>query len=77
MTATTYSICRRMFWLLVAICHAALTLVHPQAMTIVKGEAAVASVRALVEGNNLTVLPTYFTPNLIDDDAGKVALVVW
>jgi HK97 family phage prohead protease/HK97 family phage major capsid protein len=47
----------------------------PTAMTIVKGEAAVASVSALVEGNNIDGYTTYFTPNLADDDASEGALL--
>jgi len=47
----------------------------PTAMTIVKGEAAVASVSALVEGNNIDGYTTYFTPNLVDDDASEGALL--
>ena len=47
----------------------------PTAMTVVKGEAAVASVSALVEGNNIDGYTTYFTPNLVDDDASEGALL--
>jgi hypothetical protein len=38
----------------------------PSAMSIVKGEAAVASIRAVVENNQLDGFTTYFTPNLAD-----------
>jgi HK97 family phage prohead protease/HK97 family phage major capsid protein len=38
----------------------------PSAMSILKGEAAVASIRAVVDGNNVDGFTTYFTPNLID-----------
>jgi HK97 family phage major capsid protein len=42
----------------------------PTAMTVVKGEAAVASVSALVDGNRIDGYETHFTPNLIDADTG-------
>lgn len=38
----------------------------PSAMSIVKGEAAVPSIRAVVENNQLDGFTTYFTPNLAD-----------
>lgn len=38
----------------------------PSAMSIVKGEAAVASIRAVVENNQLDGFTTYFTPNVAD-----------
>ncbi len=38
----------------------------PSAMSIVKGEAAVQSIRAVVENNQLDGFTTYFTPNLAD-----------
>lgn len=38
----------------------------PSAMSIVKGEAAVSSIRAVVENNQLDGFTTYFTPNLAD-----------
>jgi len=47
----------------------------PSAMAIVKGEAAVASVSALVNNNSLDGYPTFFTPNLPDDDASQGALL--
>jgi HK97 family phage major capsid protein len=47
----------------------------PSAMAIVKGEAAVASVKALVENGNIDAFTTYFTPNLVDDDASEGALL--
>jgi uncharacterized protein len=40
----------------------------PTAMQILKGEAAVASVSALVDGNNIDGYSTYYTPNLVDAD---------
>ena len=40
----------------------------PTAMQILKGEAAVASVSALVEGNNIDGYSTHYTPNLVDAD---------
>jgi hypothetical protein len=47
----------------------------PSAMSIVKSEAGVASVSALVEGNRIDGFETYFTPNLVDDDASQGALL--
>ena len=44
--------------------------VGPTAMTIIKGEAAVSNVSALVNNNSLDGYPTFYTPNLIDADAG-------
>lgn len=38
----------------------------PSAMSILKGEAAVSSIRAVVDGNSVDGFTTYFTPNLID-----------
>jgi len=38
----------------------------PSAMSIVKGETAVSSIRAVVENNQLDGFTTYFTPNLAD-----------
>lgn len=38
----------------------------PSAMSIIKGEAAVANIRAVVENNQLDGFTTYFTPNLAD-----------
>ena len=46
----------------------------PSAMEIVKGEAAVASVSALVNNNSIDGYSTYFTPNLVDADAGGAGL---
>ena len=40
----------------------------PTAMQILKSEAAVASVSALIEGNNIDGYPTQYTPNLVDAD---------
>jgi len=38
----------------------------PSAMSIIKGEAAVANIRAVVEGNSIDGFTTYFTPNVVD-----------
>lgn len=38
----------------------------PSAMSIIKGEAAVANIRAVVEGNSIDGFTTYFTPNVAD-----------
>ena len=38
----------------------------PSAMSILKGEAAVANIRAVVEGNNVDGFTTYFSPNVAD-----------
>jgi HK97 family phage prohead protease/HK97 family phage major capsid protein len=46
----------------------------PSAMAIVKGEAAVPSIKALVEAGNIDAFTTYFTPNLVDADAGGAGL---
>jgi uncharacterized protein len=46
----------------------------PSAMEIVKGEAAVASVSALVNNNSIDGYNTHFTPNLVDADAGGAGL---
>ena len=35
-------------------------------MSILKGEAAVANIRAVVEGNNVDGFTTYFSPNVAD-----------
>jgi len=47
----------------------------PTAMSILKGEAAVASIKAVVEGNNIDGYNTNFTPNLIDSTASEGALL--
>ena len=47
----------------------------PTAMSILKGEAAVASIKAVVEGNNIDGYTTNFTPNLIDSTSDKGALL--
>ena len=47
----------------------------PSAMSILKGEAAVANIRAVTEGNNIDGYTTYFTPNLIDSTANEGALL--
>ena len=44
-------------------------------MSILKGEAAVASIKAVVEGNNIDGYNTNFTPNLIDSTASEGALL--
>lgn len=44
--------------------------VSPTGMTVIKGEAAVASVSALVNNNQLDGYNTFYTPNLVDADAG-------
>ena len=44
--------------------------VSPTGMTVIKGEAAVASVSALVNNNQLDGYNTFYTPNLIDADTG-------
>ena len=43
-------------------------------MAIVKSEAAVPSIKALVEAGNIDAFTTYFTPNLVDADAGGAGL---
>lgn len=47
----------------------------PSAMSIIKGEAAVASIRAVTEGNSIDGYTTYFTPNLVDSTADQGALL--
>jgi HK97 family phage prohead protease/HK97 family phage major capsid protein len=47
----------------------------PSALSILKAEAAIASVSALMEGNNIDGYPTNFTPNLVDDDAAQGAVL--
>ena len=47
----------------------------PSAMAIIKGEAAVASIRAVTEGNSIDGYTTNFTPNLVDSTANKGALL--
>ena len=47
----------------------------PSAMSILKGEAAVANIRAVTEGNNIDGYTTYFTPNLVDSTANEGALL--
>ena len=47
----------------------------PTAMTMVKSEAAVASVSALVNNNQIDGYATYFTPQLPDDDSAEGALL--
>ena len=48
--------------------------VGPTGMVHLKGASAVASVRALVEGNRLDGYETHFTPQLIDRDSGGAGL---
>jgi hypothetical protein len=47
----------------------------PSALSILKAEAAIASVSALMEGNSIDGYPTNFTPNLVDDDAAQGAVL--
>ncbi len=47
----------------------------PSAMSILKGEAAVASIRAVTEGNSIDGYNTNFTPNLVDSTANEGALL--
>ena len=47
----------------------------PSAMSILKGEAAVDSIRAVTEGNSIDGYNTNFTPNLIDSTADEGALL--
>jgi len=47
----------------------------PTAMQLVKSAAAVASIRAVVEGNSIDGYETHFTPNLVDSDTNKGALL--
>ena len=47
----------------------------PSALSILKAEAAIASVSALMEGNSIDGYPTNFTPNLVDDDASQGAVL--
>ena len=47
----------------------------PSAMSILKGEAAVASIRAVTEGNSIDGYNTNFTPNLVDSTTDEGALL--
>ena len=47
----------------------------PSAMSLMKADVAVASIRALVDNNQIDGYASYFTPNLVDDDAGQGALL--
>ena len=47
----------------------------PSAMSIVKGEAAIASIKAVVEGNSIDGYTSYFTPNLVDSTADEGAML--
>lgn len=51
----------------------------PTAMSIVKGEAAIASIKALVENGNIDAFNTSFTPNLVDStaDEGELLFADW
>ena len=47
----------------------------PSAMTMTKQEVAVSAVSALVNNNQIDGYPTFFTPQLPDDDAGQGAIL--
>ena len=47
----------------------------PSCMSIIKQEAAVTSINAMVENNRIDGYETHFTPNLVDDDASQGALL--
>lgn len=47
----------------------------PSAMSILKGEAAIASVSAMINNNQLDGYPTHYTPQLVDDDASQGAML--
>ncbi len=47
----------------------------PTCLSVVKAEAAVASVSALVNNGQIDGYQTHFSPNLVDDDAGQGALL--
>ena len=47
----------------------------PSAMSILKGEVAVADIRAVIDGNSIDGYTSYFTPNLIDSTANEGALL--
>ena len=47
----------------------------PSAMSIVKGEAAIASIKAVVEGNSIDGYASYFTPNLVDSTTDEGAML--
>jgi len=47
----------------------------PSCMSIIKQEAAVPSINAMVENNRIDGYETHFTPNLVDDDASQGALL--
>jgi len=49
----------------------------PSAMSIVKGEAAVPSIRAVVENNQLDGFTTYFTPNLADTAGAEAGTLLF
>ena len=51
----------------------------PTAMSVVKGEAAVASIKALVENGNIDAFATHFSPNLVDStaDEGELLFADW
>ena len=47
----------------------------PSCMSIIKQEAAVTGINAMVVDNRIDGYETHFTPNLVDDDAGQGALL--
>ena len=47
----------------------------PSALAFTKGEAAIASVKALVIDNRIDGYQTFYTPNLVDDDTNEGALL--
>jgi len=47
----------------------------PSAMSILKGEVAVADIRAVIDGNSIDGYTSYFTPNLVDSTANEGALL--
>ena len=47
----------------------------PSAMSILKGEVAVADIRAVIDGNSIDGYTSYFTPNLVDSTADEGALL--
>ena len=44
-------------------------------MSILKGEVAVADIRAVIDGNSIDGYTSYFTPNLVDSTADEGALL--
>ena len=47
----------------------------PSAMSILKGEVAVADIRAVIDGNSIDGYTSYFTPNLVDSTTNEGALL--